>query len=178
MQKRKGLKTALLLALIFYGVYFSLNLLMILCDPLQRLAVGLFRNQPPDDKLSAQVKVILLITLSLAIVPNFILTLYNYSKPDLIKQRGVITIVLLVVLSILSGIISIPLVIIRQRLMTGDEYIMLIYMNYIKAILNYLTAAATTILYCCAAIEIYNGAEKPAYQPYNGDIINNEDTLS
>jgi hypothetical protein len=41
-----------------------------------------------------------------------------------------------------------------------------------------LSTAATIILYCCGAIELYNGTEKPTYPPYNGDNINNEGASS
>ncbi|WP_177243943.1 hypothetical protein [Ruminococcus flavefaciens] len=47
-----------------------------------------------------------------------------------------------------------------------------------RAVTGLLSTAATIVLYCCGAIELYNGAEKPTYPPYSGENINTEDTLS
>ena len=94
--------------------------------------------------------------------------MYNLGKNDLQKQRGRITIILTAVFSLLSSVISVFSNIIIHKITYMEEAVLLSSLSSVRAVTGLFSSAATIIIYCCAAIEIYNGIEKLSYQPYNG----------
>ncbi len=170
MKKRKSLKTALSLALLFFGIKFVLDTLLLVCPPLYKIACSPFisRSYLENSSFSTITKVISIIVLILALLPKALLALYNLGKNDLQKQRGRITIILTAVFSLLSSVISVFSNIIIHKITYMEEAVLLSSLSSVRAVTGLFSSAATIIIYCCAAIEIYNGIENPPYQPYNG----------
>lgn len=170
MKKRKSLKTALSLALVFFGIKFVLDTLLLLCPPFYKATCSFFisRVYLEDISLSTIAKVISIIVLILALLPKAVLTLYNLGKNDLIKQRGLTTIIFTAVFSLLSSVISVFSNVIIHKITNVKEVSLLSALSSVRSVTSLFSGAATIIIYCCAAIEIYNGIEKPPYPPYNG----------
>ncbi len=179
MEKRHCINTVLRLAIIFFIIKFVLDMLILCCEPLQKLFCLMYRNSSlQDTELSGITIIISLIMLLITLLPKCILAFYNLGKKDMQKQRGLTTIILTAVFSLLSSVISIAANTIIGMSISLYEVALISTLSHPRVVTGLLSTAATIILYCCGAIELYNGAEKPTYPPYNGDNINTEDTLS
>ena len=180
MEKRKSIKTAFTLAIIFFIIKFALDFLLVFCTPIREIIWSVFgsRSYFKGNDFSAVTKTMYLAALSAAIIPKCILAFFNLGKTDLQKQRGLTTIILTAVFSVLSGIVSYLTNFMVARITSVSEYAMLSSMSILRTFTGILSSAATVILYCCGAIEIYNGAEKAIYPSYNGDINNTDNNLS
>lgn len=179
MKRRESIKTAFTLALVFFLIKFALDILLVFCEPIREMILTAFGSRAflKETGFSAITKVIYIVTLSVAILPKCILAFLNLGKTDLQKQRGLTTLILTAVFSLLSSIVSAFTTALIPRLTGLEEYAMLSSLSLFRSFTGILSTAATVILYCCGAIEMYNGTEKPAYPPVNGDINNTEDTL-
>ncbi|MBO4493232.1 MAG: hypothetical protein J5724_02480 [Ruminococcus sp.] len=165
MKKTSGIKTALSLAVILFSVKLIIDLMTILCDPVNGRIAELLGRGLKDAKLPAEIKTLLVLSMLIAIVPKLILAAYNRSKPDLIKQRGIITIILSAVFGLLISLISILLAYLTSRLVNSAEVsILLSSTNMIRSYTGFLTGAANIILYCCGAVEAYVGERNTTIQ--------------
>lgn len=179
MEKRHSINTALRLAATFFVIKFVLDMLILCCEPLQKLFRTMFYSGIlTDQKLSSRAIIISVIQLLIALLPKCILAFYNLGKNDMQKQRGLKTIILTAVFSLLSSVFSYAASLIIGLRTSQYELLLINILTRPRAVTGLLSTAATIILYCCGAIELYNGAEKPTYPPYNGENINTEDTLS
>jgi hypothetical protein len=179
MEKRHGINTALRLAAAFFVIKIVLDMLILCCEPLQKLFRMMFYNGLlTDQKLSSRAIIISVIQLLIALLPKCILAFYNLGKKDMQKQRGLKTIILTAVFSLLSSVFSYAASLIIGITTSANEVALISSLSIPRTVTGLLSTAATIILYCCGAIELYNGAENPTYPPYNGENINTEDTLS
>ena len=179
MEKRHGINTAFRLAAAFFVIKFVLDMLILCCEPLQKLFRTMFYSGIlTDQKLSGIAIIISAVSLLIALLPKCILAFYNLGKKDMQKQRGLITIILTAVFSLLSSVFSYAASLIISITTPANEVALISSLSIPRTVTGLLSTAATIILYCCGAIELYNGAEKPTYPPYNGENINTEDTLS
>lgn len=179
MKRKRSIDTALRLAAAFLAIKFVLDMVILCCNPLQRLFYMMFYGDIlRDQKLSAVSIIFSAVMLVIALLPKSILAVYNISKKDLQKQRGLITIILTAAFSLLSSVISVISAPILSRLNSLNETAVLSILSTPRAVTGLFSTAATIILYCCGAIELYNGAEKTTYPSYNGGFNNNENTLS
>ncbi|WP_164174687.1 hypothetical protein [Ruminococcus flavefaciens] len=179
MEKRHGINTAFRLAAAFFVIKFVLDMLILCCEPLQKLFRTMFYSGIlTDQKLSGIAIIISAVSLLIALLPKCILAFYNLGKKDMQKQRGLITIILTAVFSLLSSVFSYAASLIISITTSANEVALISSLSIPRTVTGLLSTAATIILYCCGAIELYNGAEKPTYPPYNGENINTEDTLS
>jgi hypothetical protein len=179
MEKRHGINTALRLAAAFFVVNFVLDMLILCCEPLQKLFWLMLGNSSLLDKeLSGIAIIISAVSLLIALLPKCILAFYNLGKKDMQKQRGLITIILTAGFSLLSSFVSNAAGLIIGLRTSQYELLLINMLTRPRAVTGLLSTAATIVLYCCGAIELYNGAEKPTYPPYSGENINTEDTLS
>lgn len=179
MKKRHSINTALRLAAAFFVINFVLDMLILCCEPLQKLFWLMLGNSSLLDKeLSGIAIIISAVSLLIALLPKCILAFHNLGKNDMQKQRGLKTIILTAVFSLLSSVFSYAASLIIGITTSANEVALISSLSIPRTVTGLLSTAATIILYCCGAIELYNGAEKPTYPSYNGDNINNEDTLS
>ena len=178
MEKRNSIKNALTAAIVFLTAKMLLDTALILFEPLQELAKSLYQISYNDVCLTVHTKILLMLSMLIAFVPKLVLAAFNRSKPDLVKNRGTVTVILTAVFGLVSAAVSTLSNTVAYRLGDSRQVIMISSLSNIRAFTGLLSSAATIILYCCGAIEIYNGAEAPIYPPYNGNNINNEDTLS
>lgn len=179
MKRKRSIDTALRLAAAFLAIKFVLDMVILCCNPLQRLFYMMFYGDIlRDQKLSAISIIFSAVMLVIALLPKSILAVYNISKKDLQKQRGLITIILTAAFSLLSSVISVISAPILSRLTSLNETAVLSILSTPRAVTGLFSTAATIILYCCGAIELYNGTEKTTYPSYNGGLNNNENTLS
>lgn len=179
MKRKRSIDTALRLAAAFLAIKFVLDMVILCCNPLQRLFYMMFYGDIlRDQKLSAVSVIFSAVMLIIALLPKSILAVYNISKKDLQKQRGLITIILTAAFSLLSSVISVISAPILSRLTSLNETAVLSILSTPRAVTGLFSTAATIILYCCGAIELYSGTEKTTYPSYNGGLNNNENTLS
>ena len=179
MERKKSIGTALCLAAVFLVAKFVLDMVILFCNPLQRLFHMMFYGDIlREQKFSAVSIIFSAAMLIIALLPKFILAIYNLRKKDLQKQRGLITIILTAAFSLLSSVISVISTPILYRLTSLNEAANLSILSTSRAFTGLFSTAATIILYCCGAIQLYSGTEKTTYPPYNGGFNNNENTLS
>ncbi|MCR4638216.1 hypothetical protein [Ruminococcus sp.] len=179
MERKKSVSTALRFAIVFFVIKFVLDMVILCCEPLQRLLFMMFSgNILRDQKLSAVSIIFSAVMLIIALLPKSILAVYSLSKKDLQKQRGLITIILTAAFSLLSSVISAigsPFI---ARITSLSETGLLSILSTPRAVTGLFSAAATIILYCCGAIELYNGTEKPVYPNNYSGNTDSENTLS
>jgi hypothetical protein len=178
MKKRESIKNALTAAIVFLAAKMLLDTAFILCDPLVDLSKKLYHMSDDNIHLSVQTKIILMLAMLIAFVPKLVLAVFNRCKPDLVKHRGTITVILTAAFGLISSVVSVLSKNIAYRIGDSTQIFIISSLNNIRAYTGLLSGAATIILYCCGAIEIYNGTEKNVYPPVNGDFNNTEDTLS
>lgn len=170
MKRRDSIKTAFFIAIVFFCIRFILDVILLFCAPLRELCCSALRNYEmfKDKDLSTITKVISLAALSAAIIPKCILAFFNLGKTDFQRQRGLMTIILTAVFSLLSGIASFLTSFIIPAFADYKEVVMLSTMSHVRSLPGILSSAATVILYCCGAVEFYNGAERNIFPPENG----------
>ena len=179
MKRKRSIDTALRLAAAFFAIKFVLDMVILCCNPLQRLFYMMFYGDIlRDQKLSAVSIIFSAVMLVIALLPKSILAVYNISKKDLQKQRGLITIILTAAFSLLSSVISVISAPILSRLTSLNETAVLSILSTPRAVTGLFSTAATIILYCCGAIELYNGAEQPVYPNNCSGNTDIENTLS
>lgn len=179
MKRKRSIDTALRLAAAFLAIKFVLDMVILCCNPLQRLFYMMFYGDIlRDQKLSAVSIIFSAVMLVIALLPKSILAVYNISKKDLQKQRGLITIILTAAFSLLSSVISVISAPILSRLNSLNETAVLSILSTPRAVTGLFSTAATIILYCCGAIELYNGAEQPVYPNNCSGNTDSENTLS
>ena len=178
MKKREGIKNALTAAIVFLAAKMLLDTAFILCDPLVELSKKLYHISNDNTTLSVQTKIILMLAMLIAFVPKLVLAAFNRSKPDLVKRRGTITVILTAAFGLISSVVSVLSTNVVYYIAGSTQVFIISSLSRIRAYTGLLSGAATIILYCCGAIEIYNGAENNIYPPVNGDFNNTEDTLS
>lgn len=179
MKRKRSIDTALRLAAAFLAIKFVLDMVILCCNPLQRLFYMMFYGDIlRDQKLSAVSIIFSAVMLVIALLPKSILAVYNISKKDLQKQRGLITIILTAAFSLLSSVISVISAPILSRLNSLNETAVLSILSTPRAVTGLFSTAATIILYCCGAVELYNGTEKPVYPNNYSGNTDSENTLS
>lgn len=179
MKRKRSIDTALRLAAAFLAIKFVLDMVILCCNPRQRLFYMMFYGDIlRDQKLSAVSIIFSAVMLVIALLPKSILAVYNISKKDLQKQRGLITIILTAAFSLLSSVISVISAPILSRLNSLNETAVLSILSTPRAVTGLFSTAATIILYCCGAIELYNGAEQPVYPNNCSGNTDSENTLS
>ena len=179
MEKRNSINTAFLLAFIFFIITFLLDTLLFCCEPLQRPLRMMFNSDVlKDEKLSGITIIISVISHLITLLPKCILAFYNLSKKDMQKQRGLLTIILTAAFTLLSSVISVAANLIIGMTASQHEYYLLSTLSRSYVVTGLFSSAATIILYCCGAIEMYNGTEKNIYPPLNDTDNNSENTLS
>lgn len=178
MKKREGIKNALTAAIVFLAAKMLLDTAFILCDPLVELAKSLYHMSDDNISLSVQSKIILMLAMLITFVPKLFLAAFNRSKPDLVKHRDTITVILTAAFGLIFSVVSVLSKNVAYRIGDSTQVFIISSLSNIRAFTGLLSGAATIILYCCGAIEIYNGTEKNVYPPVNGDFNNTEDTLS
>lgn len=153
-----------------------LDTAFIFCDPLVELSKRLYNISNDNVRLSVQTKIILMLDMLIAFVPKLALAAFNRSKPDLVKHRGTITVILTAAFGLISSVVSVLSTNVAYYIGSSTQILVISSLKNIRAYTGLLSGAATIILYCCGAIEIYNGTEKDIYPPVNGGN-NTEDTL-
>lgn len=177
MERRKSIKTALSLVLVFCGITFLFDVLLMFSAPLRELCYSLHGYRGFDGRdLQTVTKVLTLVTTAFAVLPKCILALCNLNKADFQKQRGLTIIILTAVFSVLSTVVSYFSSLFIGYLTSAEEMGMLSSLSTLRRFTGRFSSAATIILFCCGAIELYNGFSKPAYPPYNGMNTDREDT--
>ena len=177
MERRKSIKTALSLVLVFGGIAFLFDVFLMFSAPLRELCYSLHGYRGFDGRdLQTVTKVLTLATTAFAVLPKCILALCNLNKPDFQKQRGLTIIILTEVFSVLSAVVSYFSLLFIGYLTSTEEMGMLSCLSTVRRFTGMFSSAATIILFCCGAIELYNGFSKPAYPPYNGIQAEKEDT--
>ena len=179
MKRRDSIKTAFLLAIVFFCIRFILDVILLFCAPIRELCCPALGNDEffKNKELSLITEVISIIALSVAILPKCILAFFNLGKTDFQRQRGLMTIILTAVFSLLSSITSVLTSLIIPAFADYKEIAMLSTMSPVRSLAGILSSAATVILYCCGTVEFYNGAERNICPPVNGDVNNTDDTL-
>ena len=179
MQRKKSFDTALRLAAAFFVIKLVLDMLVFCCEPLQSFFRMMFYDDfLKDKKLSSRAIIISVIHLFIVLMPKCILAFYNLGKNDMQRQRGLTTIILTAVFSLLSSVFSYAASLIIGMTTSMDETALISSLSIPRTVTGLFSTAATIILYCCGAIELYNGAEKTIYPPLNDTNNNPENTLS
>lgn len=179
MEKRNSINTAFRLAFIFFIITFLLNTLLFCCEPLQRpLRLMYYGDVMKNKTLSSTEIIVSVFTLFFALLPKCILAFYNMSQKDMQKQRGIKTIILTAAFSLLSSVISALSGFVLGLLSTPEKMSILSSLALPRMITGLFSSAATIILYCCGAIEMYNGTDRNIYPTLNDTNNNPENTLS